>query len=119
MVLLDGVAVTLVGIRIVRFAASALFALDCSVLPPTNVILVEGDAGKEIVPTHQGAGGEFVVSLAGQDFISKVRQGSQLTESLGPVTLPAGNYEIRVSARNITGQELMRLRSVTLKPLPN
>ena len=106
----------------VRVNQPAMFELAANYDAPSTSKtkrMVEGDAGKEIVPTHQGAGGEFVVSLAGQDFISKVRQGSQLTESLGPVTLPAGNYEIRVSARNITGQELMRLRSVTLKPLPN
>jgi hypothetical protein len=33
------------------------------------------------------------------------------------VTLPAGNFEIRLLGREITGQELMRVRCITLKPV--
>lgn len=79
--------------------------------------LVEGDAGKEIVPTHQGAGGVYVVQIGRQTFTGTVRPGNQVDDALGRVALAPGNYEIRVAAQEITGPELMRLRRLTLRPI--
>jgi alpha-L-fucosidase len=77
--------------------------------------LVEGDAGKEVVPAHLGAGGVYILQIGCSKFSGTVRQGNQLVEALGRVTLPPGNYEVRVTAKKITGEELMRFRNVTLK----
>ena len=79
--------------------------------------IVEGDAGKEVAPAHQGAGGVYVVQIGGTAFSGSVRQGNQVVEALGRVALSPGNYEIRVGAKQITGEELMRLRHLTLKPV--
>jgi hypothetical protein len=78
---------------------------------------VDGDAGKEQSARHQGAGGDYVVSLGNTNLTGKVRSGARIAESLGRVTLEAGRHEIRVSATRITGDELMRLRSLTLTPV--
>ncbi len=78
---------------------------------------VEGDAGKEMAAAHDAAGGTYTVQLGGQEFTGNVRLGNQVTDDLGRVTLEPGNYEIRVSARAITGEELFRLHKLTLKPM--
>jgi hypothetical protein len=56
------------------------------------------------------------VKVGPQTFEKKVRSGVDMSEQLGKVALAAGNHEIRLSAKAITGEELMRLRSVMLKP---
>lgn len=63
--------------------------------------LVEGDAGKEIAPVHQGASGVYIVQFGGNAFSGTVRQGNQVVEALGRVALSPGNYEIRVAAKEI------------------
>jgi hypothetical protein len=78
--------------------------------------LTDGDAGKEAVKARKGAAGTYAVTVNGQEFIKPVRQGSAVKETLGTVILEPGNHEIRVSAKDITGEELFRLRNVTLKP---
>ena len=78
---------------------------------------VEGDAGKEIAPDHNAAGGTYAVQIGVTQFAGTVRSGNQVTDALGPVVLEPGNYEIRVSARDIAGVELMRLRKLTLTPV--
>ena len=77
----------------------------------------EGDAGKELVSAQYGAAGTYVLSIGGQALAGTVRQGTQLTDTLGTVSLEPGNNELRVSAREISGQELMRLRSLVLRPV--
>ena len=79
--------------------------------------IVEGDAGKEVAPANQGASGVYVVQIGGNALTGTVRQGNRVAETLGRVALPPGNYEIRVAAKEITGEELMRLRQMTLKPV--
>jgi len=104
----------------VRLNEKATFKLAVNYDAPTTskaTRLVEGDAGKEIAPAHQGAGGRYIVQLADKEFTGKVRQGSRVTESFGEVTLPGGNFEIRLFGREITGQELMRVRCINLKPV--
>jgi hypothetical protein len=79
--------------------------------------LAEGDAGKESIHARKGAAGTYGVMVNGQEFIKPVRQGSAVKETLGIVKLEPGSYEIRVFAKDITGEELFRLRHVTLKPV--
>ncbi len=77
---------------------------------------VEGDAGKELAVHHEGTGGIYVVSIGKKEFVKTVRTGAQVTETLGRVVLEPGSYDIRVAAREIAGQELFRLRRLTLTP---
>jgi len=78
---------------------------------------VEGDVGKEIAPAHNAAGGTYAVQIGAAQFTGVVRSGNQVTDALGSVVLEPGNYEIRVSAQDIAGVELMRLRKLTLTPV--
>ncbi len=77
----------------------------------------EGDAGKELVRAGKGSGGTYVVKCGAQTAEKKVHGGNNVTDPLGTFTLPAGAHEIRVMAKEITGQELFRLRSLILKPV--
>jgi len=77
---------------------------------------IEGDAGKQLAPANQGAGGRYVVKLGESEFSGEVHLGNQVVEMLGQVTLEPGNYEIRVAAKEISGEELMRLRKLILLP---
>jgi len=58
----------------------------------------------------------YVVQLGKSEFAGTVHLGNQITDELGQVTLEPGNYEIRVAAKEISGEELMRLRKLFLKP---
>ena len=82
----------------------------------TQSKIAEADAGKEAIHAQKGAAGTYCVQIGKQEFSKPVRNGKQLNEELGKVTLQPGNYEIRVFAKEITGEELFRLRRVTLKP---
>jgi len=84
----------------------------------TNKV-AEGDAGKELVAAQVGAGGTYVVHIDSQTLTRKVRIGLNVNEPLGTVTLEPGACTVRVSATDITGEELMRLRSLVLKPALN
>ena len=77
----------------------------------------EGDAGAEQKAAHKGAGGSFVVTIGGTSFPGTVKQGANIRVSLGTVTLAPGTTEIRITARGITGEELFRPRTLTLKPV--
>ena len=102
-----------------RSNETATFELAINYDAPASIRqakLTDGDAGKETVKARKGAAGTYVVTVNGQEFIKPVRQGSAVKETLGTVTLEPGNHEIRVSAKDITGEELFRLRNVTLKP---
>ncbi len=104
----------------VRLNEKAAFTVEARYDAPkasTKPKVSEGDAGKELVSAQAGAAGTYVVSIGGQTLSGTVRQGSQLADTLGTVTLEPGTYELRVSAREISGQELMRLRSLVLRPI--
>ncbi len=104
----------------VRLNEKGAFAVAVNYDAPKEIKggkLAEGDAGKERVTAQKGAAGIYTVSIGGETFTKNVRQGSGVTEELGKVTLEPGRYEIRVSAKEISGQELMRLRSLLLKPV--
>jgi hypothetical protein len=81
--------------------------------------VVEGDEGKETTRAGQGARGSFVVNLGSHELSSEIKQGKDVEYVLGEVTLKPGEHEIRVEGVKITGEELMQLRKIMLKPLPN
>jgi len=80
--------------------------------------VVEGEAGKEVSRAGSGAGGTCKVKIGGQEFVCEVEQGQFIEKSLGKITLEPGSHELRVESVVITGEELMRLRKIILKPLP-
>ncbi|HEV2330505.1 MAG TPA: alpha-L-fucosidase [Verrucomicrobiae bacterium] len=69
------------------------------------------------VATDGSTGGTYAVKLGGQTLNGVVKAGDPQIESLGTVSLEPGAFEISVSPVQITGNELFRLRSVTLKAL--
>lgn len=76
----------------------------------------EGDAGMEAAQVHRGAGGTYEVTIGNQHFTGTVEPKNRVTVKLGTVTLDPGTTEIRITAREITGQELFRPRSILLIP---
>ncbi len=104
----------------VRLNEKATFAVALNYDAPKEIKggrLAEGDAGKEMVRAQKGAAGTYAVTVGRDTIVKTVRQGANITEPLGTVTLEPGTHEIRVSAREISGQELMRLRRLVLKPV--
>jgi hypothetical protein len=79
--------------------------------------VVEGDAGKEISRAGSGAGGTCVIKIADQELAHEIKQGKTIEQSLGKITLKPGSHELRVESLKITGDELMLLRKIILKPL--
>ena len=79
--------------------------------------VAEGDAGKEASRVQKGAGGTYLVNIHGQEFAKPVRPGKFVNDTLGRVTLNPGGFEIGVFAKEITGEELFRLRRLILKPV--
>ena len=98
------------------FEVSAVY--DAPSDSKTNKV-AEGDEGKELVAARSGAGGTYEVQIGTQTLTYNVRLGINVTEPLGKVTMTPGTTTIRVAAQNITGEELMRLRSIILKPVRN
>ena len=87
--------------------------------PTYNDELVEGDAGKELLKADDGAGGMFSVTLGSERLVRKVRNGAEVTDEMGVVKLPAGEYDIRIDVESVDGAELFRPRYLLLKPLEN
>ena len=79
--------------------------------------LVEGDAGKEIRKASSGAAGVYSITLAGKKLVKKVSNGNCITETVGRVTLPAGEFDIRIQGEEIAATELFRPCYITLKPI--
>lgn len=77
--------------------------------------IVDGDAGKELLKANKGSGGSYTVAIGPKNFTASVKPGLRVNETLGRVTLPPGNHEIRISANEITGEELFRVREITIK----
>ena len=76
----------------------------------------EETTGPAAVPKNSG-GGTFAVSFGSQVLRGEAKTGTNQIVSLGRVSLLPGNFEIKVTATKINGGELMRLRSLNLKPL--
>jgi hypothetical protein len=101
----------------VRLEAPATFDLSVTYDAPHDTKrnrIVEGDAGKELALANRGCGGTYIVTIGSHVIEKTVRPGLRVKESLGQLTLPAGDFQIRVSAKDITKEELMRLKSITL-----
>lgn len=104
----------------VRVHDKATFEVTVAYDAPTDTQrnrVVEGDAGRELAKAGKGAGGRYSVQLGPQTVEKAVRAGINVKEALGRVTLEPGAYDLRVSALEIKGEELMRLRSVVLTPV--
>ena len=61
------------------------------------------------------AGGTYRLAIGSHVLAGVVHEGKERSETLGTVRLEAGEHEIRVAPVRIAGNELMRLRSVTLR----
>ena len=104
----------------VRLNQPATFAATLVYDAPNDTVrnrMVEGDAGKELLRANQGAGGTYLVTLGGQTFTNTVRLGINLRQVIGRVSLTPGEHEFRVTAQEITGEELFRLRQLELTPV--
>jgi hypothetical protein len=67
--------------------------------------------------TSESAGGRYTVRLGEDSLSGTVEAGEQLCASLGHVQLQPGALEVQVGPEKIQGSELMRLRSVLLRPV--
>ena len=68
-------------------------------------------------PRPNQYGGAFSVKIGGHTMHGEVAsQGMDIAVELGRVSLQPGKVEILVSADKITGEELMRLKNITLRP---
>lgn len=79
--------------------------------------MVEGDAGKELRKASSGAGGVYSISLGDKRLVKKVSTGDDVEEVVGTVTLPAGEFDIRIGTESVSAVELFRPRYITLKPV--
>lgn len=79
--------------------------------------MVEGDAGKELRKASSGAGGVYSISLGDKRLVKKVSTGNDVEEVVGTVTLPAGEFDIRIQTESVSAVELFRPRYITLKPV--
>jgi hypothetical protein len=75
------------------------------------------DVSINYVAETNSNGGEFSVSFGAQILSGTVKAGDPQIVSLGRVSLESGTFEIKVSAKEISGGELFRLRSLVLKPV--
>jgi alpha-L-fucosidase len=62
------------------------------------------------------AGGTYAVKVGSQSVAGTVKQAKLQQDSLGPVKLEPGNYEIQIVPEKIAGEELMNLRTLILTP---
>ncbi len=105
----------------VRVKTRGTYAVAVSYDTPAaraKAALVEGPAGKELAPARAAAGGSYAVRLGAATLPGEVKPGTDVTTPLGSVTLEPGRHEFRVETGAIAGDELFRLRSLILRPLP-
>jgi len=87
--------------------------------PEADKTKVETDGGAVAARSEQTFAGTFTVSIGDQTLKGEVRQqGMNVAVDLGRVTLKPGELDIKVEAGEITGRELMLLKSLTLLPVP-
>jgi hypothetical protein len=80
--------------------------------PTTYEVAISYDADR------RSAGGSYVVKLGDRSLPGTVGESTAKSpQPLGKVTLPAGAFEISVEPIQISGGELLRLRSLTLTPV--
>ncbi len=86
--------------------------------PEADKTKIETDGGAVAAKSAQTFGGTFTVLIGNQTLKGKVRQqGMDVALELGQISLAPGNLEIKIQAVEITGKELMLLKSLTLLPL--
>ena len=86
--------------------------------PEADKTKVETDGGAVAARSEQTFAGTFTVSIGDQTLKGEVRQqGMNVAVDLGRVVLRPGEYDIKVEAGDITGKELMLLKSLTLLPV--
>jgi hypothetical protein len=83
--------------------------------PEADTAKIETDGGAIAAKSQQTFGGTFTVAIGSQKLQGEVRQqGMDVAIDLGPIDLESGDLEIRIQADEITGKELMLLKSLTL-----
>ena len=86
--------------------------------PEADKTKIETDGGAVAAKSAQTFGGTFTVLIGNQTLKGKLRQqGMDVALELGQISLAPGNLEIKIQADEITGKELMLLKSLTLLPL--
>ena len=85
--------------------------------PDADKTKVETDGGAVAAKSQQTFGGTFTVLIGNQTLKGEVRQeGMNVALDLGPIDLEPGDLEIKIQADDISGKELMLLKSLTLTP---
>ena len=86
--------------------------------PEAGKTKVESDGGAVAARSEQTFAGTFTVSIGDQTLKGEVRQqGMNVALDLGRLVLRPGEFDIKVEAGDITGKELMLLKSLTLLPV--
>lgn len=62
-------------------------------------------------------GGRYTVTIGANKMVKEVRQGDTVTDNLGRITLPQGDYEMSITCESLTGAELFRPRHIILNPV--
>ena len=86
--------------------------------PEADKTKIETDGGAVAAKSAQTFGGTFTVLIGNQTLKGEVlQQGMDVALELGQISLAPGNLEIKIQADEITGKELMLLKSLTFLPL--
>lgn len=102
----------------IRITKNSKYKLSINYEAPgeSKAKMIEGYAGKELQKERKGSGGTYIVSKGNQTFTKEVLPGGSQKETLGNIILEPGNYQVKVVAKEITGEELFRLTSISLVP---
>ena len=85
--------------------------------PEADKAKIETDGGAIAAISQQTFGGTFTVTIGSQKLPGEVhQQGMNMALDLGQIELKPGDLEIKIQANEITGKELMLLKSLTLTP---
>jgi hypothetical protein len=85
--------------------------------PAADKAKIETDGGPIAAKSQQSFGGSFSVLIGNQTLQGEVSQtGMNVALDLGQIALDPGTYDIAIKADEITGKELMLLKSLTLTP---
>lgn len=61
------------------------------------------------------AGGSYAVTVGNHRIVKEVKLGADVTDDLGSISLPAGDYKIVIEGEKFTGKELFRPRILNLQ----
>jgi alpha-L-fucosidase len=86
--------------------------------PEANKAKIETDGGAIAARSQQTFGGNFTVTIGTQKLQGEVlQQGMNVPLDLGTIDLEPGDLKIKIQANEITGKELLLLKSITLMPV--